>query len=153
YLFDYDDTLVGRDQTLTKSSKYNIRGLSRLNELTNVGVCTGNSVKAIAIRGEPAALTELSEPIYKPLIVFADGGVNLYSCDTGPVESGGSHQNGQGKCINPDVRLSRDGKHSANELVGVLCRAGIPLVNIDVRGSVVVAIKPVPPNYRKPLLC
>ena len=76
---------VARSNRLPRSSRHNVRGVSRLNWLTSIGICTGNTIRAIDFSGEPATIGEASEPIYKSLLVFADGGVNRYLYDTHPV--------------------------------------------------------------------
>jgi hypothetical protein len=63
YVFDYDDTLVGKDNAFSKASKYNIESMC---QLRNPVVCTGNSYKAV------------NATIAGNATVYADGGVNCY---------------------------------------------------------------------------
>jgi 2-phospho-L-lactate transferase/gluconeogenesis factor (CofD/UPF0052 family) len=143
YLFDYDDTLVGRDNKHPKSSIYNVNGISRLNGIAKIGVCTGNTIKSIKLRSDPAAISGALEPLYKPLLVFADGGVNRYSYDTHPVENDDDVHPELVACIWPDALLPTTGFHSVGAILANLKRAGIPPCKLENRGNALIAIKPV----------
>jgi hypothetical protein len=152
FLFDYDDTLVDRDGRLPRSSKSNIEGISRLNELTKTAICTGNKIGALNLRGEHSGAREPIGQIEKPLMIFADGGVNLYSYgDTIPMNGSGNHA-APPLCICPAAQFPTEGPYSANAIVEALRRAGIFDSTIDVRGNVIIAIKPVPQEYRNTVL-
>jgi 2-phospho-L-lactate transferase/gluconeogenesis factor (CofD/UPF0052 family) len=152
FLFDYDDTLVARGDKLPRSSRHNVKGISRLNWLTAVGICTGNTIRAVSLRGEPAATNEDSEPVYKPLLVFADGGVNRYSYDTRPSVAGDVAHPKLGNCISPDALLPEAGPHSAAAIIESLRSAGVPSAKIDNRGNALIAIKPVECGERRALI-
>jgi len=143
FLFDYDDTLVGRGNKYPRSSRFNVNGVSRLNCLTNVGICTGNTINAVSLSGEPAAINEMSEPIYKPLLVFADGGVNEYRYATDPLEKDNDTRTRLVKCTCPEALLPVMGPHSINGLMESLRKSGFSPSRIEIRGNVLVAIKPV----------
>ncbi|MFL6603930.1 MAG: 2-phospho-L-lactate transferase CofD family protein [Steroidobacteraceae bacterium] len=151
YLFDYDDTLVGRGGRCPKSSRVNVKGLCRLNSLANVGICTGNTITAIDLRSEPAAVSEALQANSKSLLVFADGAVNEYLCDT--VLTADDAQPVWVKCIWPDTLLPTQGPYTATKIGETLRRAGLPLVKVENRGGALIAIKPVDQDYRHALLC
>lgn len=152
YLFDYDDTLVARENRLPRSSRHNVKALSRLNWLTSVGVCTGNTIRALDLRGEPAAIDASSEPIYKSLLIFADGGINRYSYDTRPRGSGEIPKLEPEYCISPDHLLPIVGPHGVTEIVESLQQAGVALEKIDTRGNALIALKPITQDERPALL-
>lgn len=138
FLFDYDDTLRGRNNKLPKSSAFNVRALALLSTLTRVGICTGNSVRAVSLQDEGPADG-------KPLMVFADGGVNEYSCSVQP-----AHQ--LIRCVAPESLLATTGPHGVHALLGTLTSAGIPASKIENRGNAIIAIKPIDPLHRPALV-
>ena len=152
YLFDYDDTLVARGRRLPRSSRHNVKGLARLNWLTSVGICSGNTIRAIDLGGEPATIGEASEPIYKPLLVFADGGINRYSYDTHPPMSGEVLPPEPECCVSPEALLPTVGPQSVAAIIQALHRAGIPPEKIDNRQNALIAIKPVEKEQRPALI-
>ena len=152
YLFDYDDTLVARSHRLPRSSRHNVKGLSRLNWLTSVGICSGNTIRAIELGGEPSAVGDASEPIYKPLLVFADGGINQYSYDTRPAMSREAPALEPECCVSPEALLPTAGPQSVAAIIQALCRAGVPPEKIDNRRDVLIAIKPVEQEQRPALI-
>lgn len=152
YLFDYDDTLVARGGKLPGSSRHNINGISRLNWLTGVGVCTGNTIRAIDLREQPAVIDETSARIYKPLLVFADGGVNQYSYDTHPAAGGQAAYPEPECCISVEALLPETGPCSAAAIIDSLQRVGVARGKIDDRGNALIAIKPVEQEERHALL-
>jgi len=150
FLFDYDDTLVGRKNKYPKSSGFNVSGLCLLNSLLPVGICTGNTIRALNLRGYAATPRERHEGFQKPLLVFADGGVNEYAYDLQPIA--GSSAPEVVKCLAPETVLSAGGLYSARDIVDALVRAGIPASKIENRGNAVIAIKPVPPEQRRAVM-
>jgi hypothetical protein len=145
YLLDYDDTLFGRNGSFPRASRFNIRALLRLNRLTDVSICTGNSIRAIDLRTDGDSVEKGRN--LKPLIVFADGGVNRYLyCGDSIAED--ASRCVFSKCVSPDVLLATEGPHGIPQIVRGLCEAGIPKSTIDVRGNAVVSIKPVQSDTR-----
>lgn len=152
YLFDYDGTVVGRDSEYPKSSAFNVRGILQLNRLANVGICTGNTIRALRFEDGMAPVATMTQ-LPSPLIVFADGGVNEYLYETSPAEIPLSVRAALRKCISPDSLLPASGTHNASAISDTLRRAGIPAEMIDCRGGAVIAIRPVDRACRRALIC
>jgi 2-phospho-L-lactate transferase/gluconeogenesis factor (CofD/UPF0052 family) len=151
FLFDYDDTLRARNNKFPKSASFNINGLRQLNELTHVGVCTGNTIRALDFRVDSATHNE-DIPLGKPLLVFADGGANEYTCSFQPADAGRAGLHRFARCVSPQTMLPASGPHSAREIIDALIRAGIPASKIDNRGGAVIAIKPVAREDRRAVI-
>ena len=152
FMFDYDDTLVGRGNVFPGASQANIAGLIALNHTLKIAVCTGNSIKALNIRGAAGVVDpETYEPIYKPLTVYADGGVNKYSYDTRLYQD----NTDDGvltellECVDPSVTFKIKGPFGINHITTMLQEAGIPLSKIENRGDVMISIKPIDSEYRQ----
>lgn len=150
YLFDYDDTLVGRDNTCPKSSRFNIVGISRLNPLTEVGICTGNTIRSIDLTCNPADVLK-DVDVGKPLVVFADGGINEYSYQAKPLADAKSNPPKLRKCIWAEAALPTTGPYCPTRVIESLLRVGVPLSKIDNRGNALIAIKPISADYRHAL--
>jgi 2-phospho-L-lactate transferase/gluconeogenesis factor (CofD/UPF0052 family)/hydroxymethylpyrimidine pyrophosphatase-like HAD family hydrolase len=142
YVFDYDDTLVGRGNSYPLASSKNVELLSLLGSTKKVAVCTGNSIRSI----------RLEVPRYcspKPIIVYADGGINEYVYNTKF-----RHTEDEGRaytfveCLLPEVRLTK-GITSTTNIISALCLSGIPAAKIENRGDVMLSIKPIDPEYRE----
>ena len=88
----------------------------------------------------------------RPLLIFADGGVNEYSYDLRSTASDGSRVTSV-RCVQPSALFPADGPLGPRRIVEALRRAGIPLAHIEVRGNAVIAVKPVDEYCRRPLLC
>ena len=147
FLFDYDDTLVSRGNRYPSSSRFNIRSLSKLNGLTDIGICTGNTIRAVSLGGDADVSAHECERNGKPVRVFADGGVNEYRYGQNFALSSQSTQ-----CIWPDALLPATGPFSAAAIIESLCAVGIPESIIENRGGVCIAIKPVEHAYRRALV-
>lgn len=143
YLFDYDDTLVGRFDQYVKSSHFNMSGISALNHLADVGICTGNTIEALAFPWDATLTSEHTQAFRKSLQVFADGGVNRYCCGLTEDSSDRSAYRDFIECVCPETLLNPDTALSAAEIIAKLERVGIPRTQIHNRGNVIVAIKPV----------
>jgi 2-phospho-L-lactate transferase/gluconeogenesis factor (CofD/UPF0052 family) len=152
YLFDYDDTLVGRGGTLPRSSQFNITGISRLNGLIDVGICTGNTIRAVRLDPvfTPGAAVDIGQG--KPVMVFADGGANLYSYKVEPCDDGCERSVRLIGCNHPDLLLPIKGKYCIDNIVAELERVGIPKSKIECRGNAIIAIRPIKLDEREILL-
>lgn len=143
FVFDYDDTLVGRGNTFVEASAYNKKQLFKLNQ--KAYICTGNSIKAINL----PVIDALEDRDVLPITIFADGGINEYSYD--PCST--TYENGRRfsfvRCIDENAKFDTKGPDSFEELVSRLCAAGIPNAKIENRGDVMVSIKPIDPEYRQ----
>jgi HAD superfamily hydrolase (TIGR01484 family) len=135
-MFDYDDTLVGRGNSQLASSKANKELLNEIAQFAKVGICTGNSIKAINLCST-SALNNAS------LNVFADGGINLYEYTTKQLDDEESQATFK-ECIQQKALLS-----NANELVTALIQVGIPAHKIENRGNAMLSIKPIEKDYRE----
>jgi 2-phospho-L-lactate transferase/gluconeogenesis factor (CofD/UPF0052 family) len=152
FLFDYDDTLVGRQNEYPRSSRYNTSGVSRLNRLTDVGICTGNTIASVALADEPVCAGEALEPKRRSLIVFADGGINKYAYDIHGAGEKEANNPALIQCIWPDALLPTAGPHSVDNIINNLLGAGIPACKIHNRGNAVIAIRPVDHGSRQTLM-
>ena len=145
YMFDYDDTLVGRGSTFKEESDANIESLIELNQWRNVSICSGNSIRAIKI----ASYTHKRKQ--NILTVFADGGINKYEYNTAPnrySDADESRAYSFIKCLLPEAQLTA-GTSSAQNIISALCASGIPAAKIENRRGVMLSIKPIDPEYRQ----
>jgi 2-phospho-L-lactate transferase/gluconeogenesis factor (CofD/UPF0052 family) len=147
-LFDYDDTLVGRGNRYPRSSRVNMRALHDLNRLIGVGICSGNSIRAINATGETGAPLSRLQIEDKSIQIFADGGLNEYKfhTDLTGVRAGGHLE--PVRCIYPDALLPASGAYAVERVIEGLLRAGLPFSSIENRGNALIAIKPVAPDDR-----
>lgn len=150
FLFDYDDTLIGRKNSYPKSSQFNVSGLARLNSHLHVGVCTGNTIRALKLRADPATSADVQETLQKLLLVYADGGVNEYAYDMQALAGASAPE--VLRCVAPDTLLPMDGRYSASDIIDALVRAGVPASKIENRGNAVIAIKPVAHEQRRAVM-
>lgn len=157
FMFDYDDTLVGRGNLYPKSSHYNSISLNMLKYDLNVSVCTGNSIKALNLKIDKGfgATINFTYP-NKPLDVFADGGVNKYAYDCfKPALNDHSDDGIQTtlvECIDTSVKINPDGEFGSIAIIEKLRNAGISISKIENRGDVMLSIKPIDPEYRQSIL-
>ena len=154
FLFDYDDTLVGRDGGFPKSSLFNMRGLARLNELVDIGVCTGNSIEAVDINlsRDPLAREPEMDAGCRPLQIFADGGVNRYACNLRFAPSSQNDLPKHLECLVPDAQFPQFGPAAAYRIVEALEDLGVAASTIQNRGNVIIAIRPVSKESRDEML-
>ena len=153
FVFDYDDTLVGRNGEYPLSSRFNVEGLHRLHQLTSVAICTGNTIRALNFAEPPS--DAIADATHKPLLVFADGGINQYAYDARyPYRGGSSGMTMTAvQCLAPDVLLNASQHTDAGVIIGSLRRAGIPDAKIENRGDAVIAIRPIDPDRRHAVVC
>jgi 2-phospho-L-lactate transferase/gluconeogenesis factor (CofD/UPF0052 family)/hydroxymethylpyrimidine pyrophosphatase-like HAD family hydrolase len=147
FMFDYDDTLVGRGNHQKKSSEHNKRMLCHLKNRSSVSVCTGNSIKAVSLRVEsaynPNTMTQI---ISKPLTVYADGGINEYSYSTlSQHDSDDGVKPNSVRCINESYLIDSD---TANQIIKKLLQKGFQYSKIENRGGAMICIKPINEEYR-----
>lgn len=144
FMFDYDDTLVGRGNSFPSASKFNREAVKELNEIKPVAICTGNSIKAINL--------DKVNPVphfNKSITVFADGGVNKYEYN---VEARRRDEEARPytfiECLVPESQFTETGARSVKAIISALRLAGIPTAKIENRGGVMMSIKPIDPEYR-----
>ena len=143
FMFDYDDTLVGRGNSFPKASDTNLTLFKHISRKRKLSICTGNSIKAINLK----ALPEDTEWGYvnTQVDVFADGGVNHYLCNTYPPKD--SKPVHFVRCLEPHLLLNG---HTCNVdfITDVLMTNGINPSKIENRGDVMISIKPIEDEYR-----
>lgn len=126
FVFDYDDTLFGRDGGTYDISVKNCEMIDRLSGRIPIHICTGNSIDAIGYK-------------FKNAYVFADRGLNQYFAH------GKKYIH---KSILDDSLLID--KKSIETISSALKEAGIADNKVIVRANgAVIAIKPVVKEYRQ----
>lgn len=154
YVFDYDDTLVGRGNVFPLASSTNIRNIRTLNAMTQVAICTGNSIKAINLKNFSSVMKDgdgnLSQ-VPDEVIVYADGGVNKYRYISPCVGFGNPDEMRQQlvECVNPSATLT---PLQVDGIIRTLRFHHIPVSKIENRGNVMIAIKPIDSEYRNMIL-
>lgn len=172
FMFDYDDTLVGRSGKFGKSSAFNMLALRLLQASIGkdkIHICTGNGVKAVKFprHDSHSSVWQLGDmftdartylnTIPRDFAVFADGGVNLYAVNTATANINSMideiYVPEFVKCIAPEYLLTANANvPSADALKRVLIQNGIPVEKIENRGDVMVSIKPIDEVYRNMVL-
>lgn len=149
FIFDYDDTLVGRGNVYAKASAFNTATLNELNHKLNIAVCSGNSIKAINLRN-----TKVSPRWSGDMVVYADGGVNKYSYNTRPLDDSDDGQHFTlVKCVDENMIMnSKNDPSLVDKLISLLADSGIAMSKIENRGNVMIAIRPIDPEYRRIVL-
>lgn len=150
FVFDYDDTLVGRGNVYPLASAFNARTVVELaainsNPSSRVGIaiCTGNSIRAIKLSSETTEY--IMHGVDTKVKVYADGGVNLYNFTvTKNGQDDRVHQD-LVECINKAAVFTSE---QADEIISTLRENHIPLPKIENRGNAMVTIKPVDSEYR-----
>jgi 2-phospho-L-lactate transferase/gluconeogenesis factor (CofD/UPF0052 family) len=129
-VFDYDDTIVARGEQFPEVSKSNMRLLSSIvnKKKHEVWISTGNSVKAI-------------KPGLKNINVLADGGVNRYWIND-------QQDIVFMKCLDEKLQFTND---ELDDIIVDITSCGIDISKIQIRGKVMVSIKPIAPEYREPV--
>lgn len=75
YAFDYDDTLVGRNNSFSTFSSFNIALLKQLATVKKVSIQTGNSIHAIRLNND----NDYNRQNQKlNITIYADGGINKF---------------------------------------------------------------------------
>lgn len=149
FMFDYDDTLVGRGNTFPKSSAFNRTILRALNNsnTAKVAICTGNSIRAINVDG--SELWNSDKP-HSSITVYADGGVNKYEYNPqARVDDEEANPYTFIECVAPAAQFAESGSSSAEGIISAMRAAGIPTSKIENRGNVMLSIKPIDPEYRE----
>jgi hypothetical protein len=146
FMFDYDDTLVGRGNTFPRASSFNREAIKKI---AKAAICTGNSIKAINLRsidprwpGEDTASDKIT--------VFADGGINEYeySLMLTPGNEDDGVQNRLVRCVDTDALFSKKGAYGTENIISLLVESGIARSKIENRGDAMITIKPIHEEYR-----
>ena len=154
FMFDYDDTLVGRGNAFPKASAFNKKFILHLRNRVDVSICTGNSIKAVTLADENDGFDPVTglKITGQPLIVFADGGVNKYRYDASVNNTDDAPRHELIECVDPSVRFPTTGIYTPKNIINTLNDHGIPLAKIENRGNVTISIKPIDEEYRPALL-
>jgi len=148
FMFDYDDTLVGRGNYQKKASELNKKMLCELKNRSSVSVCTGNSIKAVSLRIQYSlGFNTWGTDAVKPLTVYADGGINEYSYNTlSHLDSDDGVKPNFVRCINESCLIDYD---TANLIIKNLLESGFQYSKIENRGNAMICIKPINEEYRE----
>jgi hypothetical protein len=155
YVFDYDDTIVSRGNKHHTDSQCALSILNELNTRLPMFLCTGNSIKSVNLitdkimarknitdDGTFAKITDSS------MRVFADGGINLYDYKLKPQQDRDDVGFSFVKCVEPTMQFDKTGPLSARNILHFLQSEGITGGKLENRGDVMIAIKPIDPEYR-----
>lgn len=146
YIFDYDDTLVGRGNSHQNASLTNKELLIRLNDDQHVAICTGNRIEAINLQSCRFETRKQNQ-----LTVFADSGINEYSLDLSPVVPSEDQEGTRYTLVRRISPQHIIDPVTIQNIFMLLHSVGIGPSKLENRGDVVIAIRPVDPEYRKPL--
>lgn len=155
YMFDYDDTLVGRGNSFPMASAFNKKAIMMAKNWSwsEVSICTGNSIKAVALNPKDSYDPVTGDATEgNALTVFADGGVNKYRYSSTVNNTDDAPRHELLECVDPSVRLPSSGAYSAANMIAHLNDNGIPMNKIENRGNVTISIKPIDEEYRPALL-
>ena len=121
-VFDFDDTLVSRDEQLKHVSYQNC---NMVNKLTNVCICTGNSIKKLV-------------GFFDYIDVFSNRGLDFYHL--------GLLDYSYNKCLDNKLKLSEE---DILFIQNTLIDLNIDTKLIDVRDNSIIAIKPIVKQERE----
>lgn len=127
FMFDYDDTLIGRGNSFPKSSNYNSYIFRQISNRNLLSINTGNSIKAMKMHGK--------------FVCYADGGINKYKINKGFSDDRAVFI----ECLAPDLILNQ---FEIDSIRNLLLTNSISQSKIENRGDVVISIKPIDPEYR-----
>jgi 2-phospho-L-lactate transferase/gluconeogenesis factor (CofD/UPF0052 family) len=147
FVFDYDDTLVGRGGKFLEASKRNVELILEASHARSITICTGNSIKAVNLRSKHPWGGSY------PLTVYADGGLNKYMYETAALKDTDDGQTAAFiACAAPGAVIKKEGRYGIDALIEAMREVGIPLNKIENRGNVMISIKPIEEEYRKMVL-
>ena len=151
FMFDYDNTLVGRGNSLPRASAFNKQRIIYAKNTYNISVCTGNSIKAIVL-GTESFDTDYETVDGKKLTVYADGGVNKYEYNAQRNTTDDAVKHTFINCLDPAVLFPQHGQFSVSSITALLSDNGIAASKIENRGGVTISIKPIDEEYRPAVL-
>ena len=138
-VFDYDDTLVGRNNSFAEVSNSNLEHLDALLKGgTDITVCSGNSIRGI-------------RTISRAMTVYADNGINQYfTCTSQDSEHNDSLRYRHVCCIDERNAFKPKEITEISELLS--SELDIDASKIINKGNAGIGIKPVIPEYRTALV-
>lgn len=164
-IFDYDDTLVGRNQEYLLESEFNMSAINLIKYFNKkTYIFTGNYIKAVNFdfieRVERNSLFQKYNLYHHnwnikisdfPYVIYADGGVNLFNVNL-TMEINGKWQTISKiefiECVDKAALFSND---EINNLLYVIGKAGLNVSKVQNRNYATIAIKPVEDEYRIPI--
>lgn len=170
FAFDYDDTLVGRNNEYRTESVFNMATAAALNsEIRQSFIFTGNYIKALDLNyandinhnfyafnlfncfSSPnrLAFTENETNLWKfPFKIYADGGANLYEIPQ-KIESGLFVKDIKFvKCLNKNAVFSNQ---QVELILTKIAEAGLKQTKVQNRNNATLSIKPIDDEYRQPI--
>lgn len=174
-VFDYDDTLVGRNHEFQRESDFNMGAINFIKCYDKqTFIFTGNYIKAITFdfveRVENNQLfayhnyklrTDFMSPTtYEaekkftdlPYVIYADGGVNLYHVVHELIsEKYSAKLFPRVKFIECVDKAGLFANSEVNEIVDIIGKAGLNVSKVQNRNDATIAIKPVDDEYRVPI--
>ena len=159
-VFDYDDTLVGRNNEFLLESEFNMQAINLIKTL-NKDTCifTGNSIRSINFIGYNRTsplyyLLELRNNIKNKLKtnvdqistynetykIYADGGINIYNVYRNEIS--------YVECVDKAGLFTNN---EINDLIKTITEIGLNVSKIQNRNNATVSIKPIDDEYRVPI--
>ena len=153
FVFDYDDTLVGRGNSYTEASQFNKDALISLREIAgkNIVIVTGNNIRAVNMFVDRGSCSAAFEGLYSELNgtiqVYADGGLNRWDVNafTKYDPSSGAIPWTFKSTLDDSLLFSKD---QFDDVCEVIKSIGIPSVKIENRHYATISIKPIDKDYR-----
>ena len=152
FVFDYDDTLVGRGNTFAEVSAFNKDALVSLSSSgKTVIVVTGNTIKAVNLHVDKSSSRANFEINYHDLNsnirVYADGGLNVYNLDQF-VKNDPANNTVPWSLIGTLDKSLLFSKDQITEIFNAVKKIGISQAKIENRHYATVSIKPIDKDYR-----
>jgi 2-phospho-L-lactate transferase/gluconeogenesis factor (CofD/UPF0052 family) len=165
YAFDYDDTLVGRNNEYyieSQTNKLLLWTLTKFNK--NINIITGNSEKSINLTFKKISSNTIDKSIissqffnkvlsqnysvlFNNITLYADGGINKYLLEYIPIK----YDEVNKKYINCVHTPSTFSEKEINDILTILEELGFEINKIQNRNNATISIKPIENEYRKPL--
>jgi 2-phospho-L-lactate transferase/gluconeogenesis factor (CofD/UPF0052 family) len=144
FVFDYDDTLVGRNSTYNDASRDNKDLFLRCSTIPDkfFSICTGNSIKAINFKDHRNSASNV--------VIYAECGVNRYELKNELTNVFESLE----LTLSPPTVLAPEyifSQKQIDEVMETLEEIGINISKIQNRNNAIISIKPIDVEYRKPL--
>ena len=174
-VFDYDDTLVGRNHEFQHESDFNMGAINLIKCYDKqTFIFTGNYIKAISFdfieRVENNQLFSFHNSRFRisctspttyeaekkftdlPYVIYADGGVNLYHVSHELVaESHHAKMISAVKFIECVDKAGLFSNSEVNEIVDIIGKTGLNVSKVQNRNDATISIKPVDDEYRIPI--
>jgi 2-phospho-L-lactate transferase/gluconeogenesis factor (CofD/UPF0052 family) len=146
FIFDYDDTLIGRNSTFGAESKANRSMLLNLTRYKNkfFSICTGNTIRAVNFSNDRYVG-------YSSLNIFSEGGVNHYVLSSEEYNEEISSHKENFLTLSPRQIVDDQfifSQPQIDKIMETLENVGINLSKIQNRNDAIISIKPIDPEYR-----